>query len=74
MALHSERCPLGRRCVVPVQRQSEAEAHVRVDIRPGIVQVQGKHTGVRTIVPVAATDREASYTRGNRFNWPAPSK
>lgn len=38
---------------------SGAEADVRVRVRPGIVQVQGKHPRPRAIVPVAATDRQA---------------
>jgi hypothetical protein len=35
------------------------KANVRVRVRRPIVQIQGKHTGIRTIVPIAAPEKAA---------------
>jgi non-canonical (house-cleaning) NTP pyrophosphatase len=48
-----ERCNLS-----PVQQQSGAEANVVVGIGAGVVEVQIEHTRIRTVVPVATTNRE----------------
>lgn len=38
--------------------KSGARADVRVDVRPGIVQIQIEHASQTGIIPIAATDRE----------------
>jgi len=45
-------------CIFSVIGQSGAEANVAVGIRTRVVQVRIEHTCIRTIVPVATTDRK----------------